>query len=62
MIGVELGVEGAPIVKACMDRGLLVNCTHDTVIRLLPSMNLTEAQANEGCDVLAEAIKQHAGG
>jgi predicted acetylornithine/succinylornithine family transaminase len=62
MIGVELGVEGAPIVKACMDRGLLVNCTHDTVIRLLPSMNLTEAQANEGCDVLAEAMKQHAGG
>jgi predicted acetylornithine/succinylornithine family transaminase len=62
MIGVELGVEGAPIVKACMDRGLLVNCTHDTVIRLLPSMNLTEAQANEGCDILAEAIKQHAGG
>ena len=56
MIGVELSVDGGPIVKACMDRGLLINCTQGTVLRLLPAMNLTTEQVHQGCDVLAEAI------
>jgi acetylornithine/succinyldiaminopimelate/putrescine aminotransferase len=40
---------------------LLINCTHGTVIRLLPAMNLTEEQANEGCDILADVLKKQAG-
>jgi acetylornithine/N-succinyldiaminopimelate aminotransferase len=60
MIGVELSIEGAPIVKACLERKLLVNCTHNTVLRLLPAMNLTEQQAAEGCDILTEVIKEQA--
>ncbi len=58
MIGIELTQEGGPVVSACMERGLLINCTQNTVLRLLPAMNLTESQANEGCDILADAIKQ----
>ena len=61
MIGVELSVEGGPAVKACMDRRLLINCTQDTVIRLLPAMTLSEEQANEGCDILAEVLGEMAG-
>jgi len=59
MIGIELSVEAGPLVKTCMDRRLLVNCTQGTVLRLLPPMTLTEEQVHEGCDVLAEAIKNH---
>jgi acetylornithine/N-succinyldiaminopimelate aminotransferase len=58
MIGVELNVEGASVVKECLDRKLLVNCTQGTVIRLLPAMNLTAEQAGEGCEILASVIKQ----
>jgi acetylornithine/succinyldiaminopimelate/putrescine aminotransferase len=61
MIGVELTVEGAPAVKACLERRLLINCTQGNVIRLLPAMNLTEELAEEGCDVLAEVIRSLAG-
>jgi predicted acetylornithine/succinylornithine family transaminase len=57
MIGVELAVEGAPVVKACLERKLLVNCTQNVVIRLLPAMNLPSELAEEGCDTLAEVIK-----
>ncbi len=57
MIGIELSIEGAPIVKECMERRLLINCTHQTVVRLLPAMNLTVEQANEGCDILADVLK-----
>jgi len=59
---IDLTIDGAPIVKECMDRKLLVNCTQGTVIRLLPAMNLTEEQAMEGCDILAEVIRQQANG
>ena len=57
MVGLELAVDGTPVVKACLDRKLLINCTHGTVIRLLPAMNLPEELAEEGCDILAEVVK-----
>jgi len=56
MIGIELSVDGAPIVRACMDRGLLINCTQGNVLRLLPAMNLTDEDAIAGCEILAEAL------
>lgn len=58
MIGIELAVDGTAVVKECLARRLLVNCTHGTVIRLLPAMNLTEEQAEEGCTVLADVIRK----
>ena len=61
MIGLELSIEGEGVVQACLERGLLVNCTHNTVIRLLPAMNLSEQQLHAGCDILVDAIKQQIG-
>jgi acetylornithine/N-succinyldiaminopimelate aminotransferase len=58
MIGIELSIDGAPIVKGCLDRRLLINCTHGTVIRLLPALNIPEDQVHEGCDILAAVMKQ----
>ncbi len=57
MIGLELTVPGAPIVAACLERRLLINCTHQTVLRLLPAMTLTEAEVHQGCDILAEVLR-----
>ncbi|MCP3691562.1 MAG: aspartate aminotransferase family protein [Planctomycetaceae bacterium] len=57
MIGIELDVDGGPVVEACMNNGLLVNCTQGNVVRLLPAMTLTEDQAEKGCQVLADAIQ-----
>jgi ornithine--oxo-acid transaminase len=61
MIGIQLSVDGAPVVKKCLDNGLLVNCTHQTVIRLLPAMNLTDAEFDAGCAILEDAIAGLAG-
>ena len=44
-------------MQACLERRLLINCTHGTVIRLLPAMNLTPAEAEEG---LRDAGRSHA--
>jgi acetylornithine/N-succinyldiaminopimelate aminotransferase len=56
MIGVDLAADGAPIVKACLERKLLINCTHNTILRLLPALNISEEQVHEGCDILSDAI------
>jgi predicted acetylornithine/succinylornithine family transaminase len=61
MIGVELSFEGAPVVQAALERRLLINCTQGNVIRLLPAMNITPAEVEEGCDRLAAAILDVAG-
>lgn len=58
MIGVELSVEGAPIVQACLEKGLLINCTQGNVLRLLPAMNLSTEQAQEGLQILKQALSQ----
>ncbi len=56
MIGIELTVDGSPVVKACLEKRLLVNCTHTTVLRLLPAMNLTDAEFDEGCGILESVL------
>ena len=56
MIGVELAVDGAAVVQACLQKGLLINCTHGTVLRLLPALTLTDEQLDEGCDILEEVL------
>jgi acetylornithine/succinyldiaminopimelate/putrescine aminotransferase len=58
MIGVELTLPGAPVVEACLNRKLLVNCTQGNVIRLLPAMNLALEQVEEGCDIIAQVLEE----
>jgi acetylornithine/succinyldiaminopimelate/putrescine aminotransferase len=56
MIGIELSTDGTPVVNQCLQRRLLVNCTHGTVIRLLPALTLTDSQLDEGCAILEEVL------
>lgn len=58
MIGLELSVDATPVVAGCMERRLLVNATHGTVIRLLPALNLTDEQIDAGCAILAEVLRR----
>jgi acetylornithine/N-succinyldiaminopimelate aminotransferase len=36
IVGVDLSIEGASLVEEALRRGLLINCTHEHIIRLLP--------------------------
>ncbi|MEX2308087.1 MAG: aspartate aminotransferase family protein [Pirellulales bacterium] len=59
MIGLELAVDGMPIVQQCLERGLLVNCTQQTVLRLLPAMTLSDQQLDEGCEILSDVLRNY---
>ena len=57
MIGVELSVDGAPLVTEAMNRGLLINCTHDHTIRLLPPFLVTRAQVQDFLRLFAQLLE-----
>jgi acetylornithine/N-succinyldiaminopimelate aminotransferase len=58
MIGIELNVPAGAAMQKAMQRGLLLNVTHDTVVRLLPAMNITEEQVDQGCEAIAEVLRE----
>ncbi|MCA9157320.1 MAG: aspartate aminotransferase family protein [Planctomycetales bacterium] len=60
MIGIELEFEGAPIVQKCLEQGLLINCTQENVLRLLPAMNIEAEQIRSGMERLRQVVLDHA--
>jgi len=62
MIGLDLTVDAAGVVQACLERRLLVNATHGHVVRLLPALTVTDEQIDEGCAVIADVLHQTAAG
>ncbi len=56
MIGVDLTIEGAPYVAEALRQGLLINCTHEHILRLLPPFILTAQQVKEGLKILASVF------
>ncbi len=58
MLGIELTVPCAELLKRAADNGLLLSVTADTVIRLLPSLTMTIAEADEVVGILVPLIKQ----
>lgn len=57
MWGVELNKPGAEIVKKCMENGLLINCTHENVLRIMPAMTVTKRQLKMGLKILNNALR-----
>jgi acetylornithine/succinyldiaminopimelate/putrescine aminotransferase len=60
MIGLELAVDATAVVNACLERGLLINATHGTVVRLLPALTISDAECHEVV-VARTSARQHAG-
>jgi acetylornithine/N-succinyldiaminopimelate aminotransferase len=56
MIGVELNVSVGPFVEASLEKRLLVNGTNDTVLRLLPSLEIRDDQLQEAFAILEEVF------
>ncbi len=56
MIGVQLTVPGAKIVARCLEKGLRINCTQETVLRFMPPMIVTEAQIDAAIDIFKHVL------
>ena len=56
MWGLELKRDAAPVVPAALAQGVIVNRTAETVVRLLPPLVITEADADEALGRLDAAL------
>ncbi|MFA4889018.1 MAG: aspartate aminotransferase family protein [Candidatus Omnitrophota bacterium] len=56
MAGIELNLPGKAIVEKCLASGLLINCTHDTVLRLMPALNVDKKEINKAIGILDNAF------
>jgi len=58
MIGVDLDVPGKQIVLDALEAGMLINCTHDTVLRFLPPYIITERQVDQAISKLKRLFRR----
>ncbi len=52
IVGVELDRECAPVVEACLEEGLLINCAHEKVLRFVPPLVIGKEEIDTLCDAL----------
>ena len=52
LLGMELTREGDGIVKACLDKGILINCTSGNVLRFIPPLIVQRKDIDQLIDVL----------
>jgi acetylornithine aminotransferase len=62
MIGIELDRPCAAVVAAGLVAGILINVTADKVIRLLPPLVMTDAEADELVDQIATLVRRFLAG
>jgi len=57
MLAVELKVPGKEIVKQLLAQGFILNCTHETVLRMLPPFIITEKQIDKFILALKQVLE-----
>ncbi|SHN09739.1 acetylornithine/N-succinyldiaminopimelate aminotransferase [Cyclobacterium lianum] len=59
MIGIQLDRPAAPVVKALMEEGIIANATAESVLRLVPPLNIPEEDLVKVLDKLKTIIISH---
>ncbi|MHC4373437.1 MAG: acetylornithine/succinylornithine family transaminase [Planctomycetota bacterium] len=62
MLGLQLNMPGATIVNRCLEKGLRINCTQETVLRMMPSMTVTQDEIDAAIAILEEVLGEGGGG
>jgi acetylornithine/N-succinyldiaminopimelate aminotransferase len=57
MIGIELDAPCTELSAKALEKGLLINVTHDSVIRLLPPLTITDAEADQIVDMVCSLVE-----
>jgi predicted acetylornithine/succinylornithine family transaminase len=59
MIGVQLTSSGSEIADKCLEAGLRINCTQDTVLRFMPPMLATRNHIDQAVDILDAVLTEN---
>jgi acetylornithine aminotransferase len=58
LLGVVLDRPGKPLVEACLEKGFLINCTQDTILRFAPPLIINEEAVDALLDTLENLFKE----
>jgi acetylornithine aminotransferase len=58
MIGVELAIPGADIVKKALERGLLLNCAQEKVLRFVPPLIVGKKEVDQMIAILTGILEE----
>ena len=58
MLGVDLAIPGKQFVLDAMAEGMLINCTHETVLRFLPPYIITEKEVDRAVRILRKLFRK----
>jgi acetylornithine/succinyldiaminopimelate/putrescine aminotransferase len=58
LLGMEMTRDGDPIVKACLEKGVLVNCAAGNVLRFIPPLIVQQKDIDRLIDVLDEVLRK----
>lgn len=56
MVGIDLSISGKLIVEYCLSKGLIINCTQETVLRLLPSLVISRQDVDVAIDIIDKGL------
>jgi len=56
MTGIELSIPSKPVYEACLKKGLLINYTQNTVLRIMPPLIVTKKEIDQAMKTLDGAL------
>jgi len=56
IVGLEINTDGASVVKSCLAKGMLINCTAGNVLRFTPPLIVQDREIDRLIEVLEEAL------
>lgn len=57
-LGVDLTVPARPMAEKCLAKGLVINATSNTVLRVMPPINISREKLEEGLDILEAVLSE----
>ena len=61
MAALELNCDSYPIFLKALEKGLIINSTHVTVLRIMPALNITKNELDKGLDILEDILNDFKG-
>ena len=58
ILGMELAAPGQELVKSCLEKGLVINCTQDTVLRFVPPLIIDRNDVDRCIQILSEVLRE----
>ena len=60
MVGVDLAKPGKELTSKCLEAGLIINCTHDTILRWIPAMTVSKKEIDEAIKIFEKVLSKWA--